>query len=80
MSLMNDYIKLLADKVSICVEDLNDIEMQLIKESFYIFNDRLQDLKTLQDEVKRLSIDNANLKAYQDDKDYPDADYENDID
>jgi hypothetical protein len=34
--------------------------------------EKLEDIKILNDEIKRLSIENANLKAYNDDKDYGD--------
>jgi hypothetical protein len=58
-----DYIKALADHITVSVEDLNDIELALINKSYAIFNDRLSDMKALQDEVKRLSIELANYKA-----------------
>jgi hypothetical protein len=58
-----DYIKALADHITVSVEDLNDTELALINKSYAIFNDRLSDMKALQDEVKRLSIDLANQKA-----------------
>jgi hypothetical protein len=58
-----DYIKALADHITVSVEDLNDIELALINKSYAIFNDRLSDMKALQDEVKRLSIELANQKA-----------------
>jgi hypothetical protein len=34
--------------------------------------EKLEDIKILKDNIKRLSIENANLKAYNDDKDYGD--------
>jgi len=58
-----DYIKALADHITVSVEDLNDTELALINKSYAIFNDRLSDMKALQDEVKRLSIDLANREA-----------------
>lgn len=65
-----EYIKSAANKIGISVEDLTDTEREIINHCYDIFKDRLSDLKTLQDEVKRLSIENANLKAYTDNKDY----------
>jgi hypothetical protein len=31
----------------------------------------IEDKKELEDEIRRLRIENANLKSYQDDRDYP---------
>jgi len=59
----DEYTKALADHICVSVEDLNDTELALIDKSYAIFNDRLADLKAQQDEVKRLTIDLANLKA-----------------
>lgn len=58
-----DYTKALADHITVSVEDLSPTEVELINKSYSIFNDRLSDLKSLQDEVKRLSIELANHKA-----------------
>lgn len=68
--LKNEYIKSIADKVSISVEDLTETELQIIHACFDIFKDRLSDIKTIDDENKRLNIEIANLKAYKDNKDY----------
>ena len=72
MPSLQDYKKALADKIYVSIDDLTQTEVDLINASFSIFNDRVGDLKALEDEVKRLSIENANLKAYQDNKDYED--------
>jgi hypothetical protein len=37
-SLKERYIKLLAERISISVDDLTDNELKLIEESFEIFN------------------------------------------
>jgi hypothetical protein len=68
--LRNQYIKTIADKLTICVEDLLDTELSIINYSFDIFNDRLAEIKSLSDENKRLSIELRNLKAANDNKDY----------
>lgn len=68
--LKEQYIKAVADKISICKEDLNETELQIIDACFNIFNDRLEDIKALREDNNRLSIENANLIAFRDDKDY----------
>lgn len=70
MSLKEEYKKTIADKLSISIEDLTETELKIIDNCFDIFKDRLEDLKILTEENKRLSIENANLKAYKDNKDY----------
>jgi len=62
-SLKGKFIKILADHVSISVEDLSPSELSIIDKSFELFQDKLLEIKTLDDEVKRLSIELANLKA-----------------
>jgi len=73
-SLKERYVKLLASKIIVSVDDLTDNESKLIDESFELFNEKLEDIEILKEEVKRLSIELANLKAMQDDSD---NDYDN---
>jgi hypothetical protein len=61
--LKEQYKKALADHIAISVEDLSTTELALIDKSYSIFNDRLSDLKACEDEVKRLRIELANLRA-----------------
>lgn len=68
--LRNLYIKTIADKLTISVEDLLESELAIINHCFDIFNDRLEDIKTLEESNKLLSIEVRNLKGYQDNKDY----------
>jgi ABC-type uncharacterized transport system ATPase subunit len=68
------YRKVLADHITVAVEDLTPNELALINKAFDIFEGNLADLKVEQDEVKRLSIELANLKASLDDKDYDNID------
>ena len=68
-SLKEKYIKLLASKITVSVVDLTDNEMTLIKESFEMFCEKLEDIKILNDELKRVTIELANLKAMLDDSD-----------
>ena len=56
-------------------EDLTETEKEIINYSFSVLKERLEDIKLLNDEVVRLSIELANLKSYNDDKDY---NYDND--
>ena len=51
-------------------EDLTETEKEIIDYSFSVLKERLEDIKLLNDEVVRLNIELANLKSYNDDKDY----------
>jgi len=62
--LKKDYIKHIADRVLILEEDLSEIELKIIDESFYLFISKLEDIKILNGEIKRLTIENLNLKEY----------------
>jgi hypothetical protein len=66
-SLKEQYIKLLADSITVSVEDLQPNELSLIAKSFDLFTEKLEDLKIANDEIKRISIELANLKAMADD-------------
>lgn len=69
-SLKDSYVKLLADHILVDVDDLTPTEVKLIDESFTLFKDKLNDIKDLNDEIKRLSLEVANLKAMSDNTDY----------
>lgn len=64
----DEYTKALADHITVSVEDLSPTEIQLIDRSYYIFKDRLSDIKANEDEVKRLRLELANLRAMTDDR------------
>jgi hypothetical protein len=66
-SLKERYIKLLAERISVSVDDLTDNELKLIEESFEIFNERLNDITLLNDELRRVNIELANVKSMYDD-------------
>jgi len=68
-SLKDRYVKLLASKITVSVDDLTDNESKLINESFELFSEKLDDIQILKDEIKRISVEFANLKAMQDDSD-----------
>jgi hypothetical protein len=59
-----EYIDGVLNYVLISKEDLTDTEEQIIDYSFQVLRERLEDIKILDDEVKRLNIELANLKAY----------------
>jgi hypothetical protein len=73
-TIKDKYIKFLAGKIMVIVDDLTDNELSLITESFELFSEKLDDIKILNDELKRISIELANLKAMYDDSenDYED--------
>ena len=66
-SIKEQYIKLMADKISISIEDLTDNEKQLIEFGYELFSEKMEDIKIINDELRRVSIDFANLKSYNDD-------------
>lgn len=68
--LRNLYIKTIADKISVSVEDLIQSELDIINASFDIFQERLSDMSLKDKEIYRLNIELANLKSSLDDKDY----------
>ena len=68
ISLEDQYRKIMADHITVSVEDLTSNEMLIVNKGWYMFNDKLQDIKIANDEIKRLSIELANYKAmYQED-------------
>lgn len=69
-SLRDQYYDIILSKVMVLKEDLNEIETEIIDAGFELMKEKLEDIKILNDEIKRLSIENANLKAYNDDKEY----------
>ncbi len=69
------YTEGLVNHLLIKEEDLTETEKEIIDYSFSVLKERLEDIKLLNDEVVRLNIELANLKSYNDDKDY---NYDND--
>lgn len=72
-SLKDRYKELILSRVLIDKEDLTDEESSIINFSYELFQEKLDDIKLLNDEIVRLSIELANLKSYNDNNDY---DYE----
>ena len=56
------------------VADMIDYELvnekEIIEIGYELFTDKLEDIKILNDELKRVSLELANLKAYSDDNEY----------
>ena len=71
-SLKTQYYDLVSDRIQVHKDELTENETRIIEFGFELMKEKLEDLKILNDEVKRLSIENANLRAYNDDKDYED--------
>ena len=57
------FTKTLADHVSLSIDDLSKIELELIDKAYSIFKDNQEEIKAQSDEVKRLSLELLNLKA-----------------
>jgi hypothetical protein len=71
-SLKEQYYDLVTNRILVSKEDLTETETRIIEFGFELMREKLDDIKILKDDIKRLSIENANLKAYNDDKDYGD--------
>lgn len=51
-SLEDEYRKMLADHITVSVDDLSPNERAIIAKSFELFEGKLEDIKTLNDELK----------------------------
>lgn len=63
ISLEDQYRKIMADHITVSIEDLTSNEMLIVNMGWSMFNDKLQDIKIANDEIKRLTIELANYKA-----------------
>jgi hypothetical protein len=63
-------------KIKFVREELTDNEKMIIEFTYELFQEKLDDMKILKDEITRISVENANLKSFNDNKDY-DYDDEN---
>lgn len=66
-SIKERYIEMMANRISVSVEDLTDNEMSIIEYGYTIFSEKLEDIKILEDENRRISVELANIKSYRDD-------------
>lgn len=71
-TLKEKYIKFLADKILIKVEDLSPTEKSLIEQSFILFEEKMEDIKVLNDENRRITNELLNYRSMNDNKDYDD--------
>ncbi len=69
-NIKESYYDIFLNKLSLNKEDLTENEILLIETSYELFSEKLEDIKLLNEEITRLSIENSNLKSYQDDDDY----------
>lgn len=63
-------------KIEFVREELTNNEKMIIEFTYELFQEKLDDMKILKDEITRISVENANLKSFNDNKDY-DYDDEN---
>jgi hypothetical protein len=57
-------------KLEFLKEELTNNEKTIIAVTYNRFKEKLEDIKILEDEITRISVENANLKSYNDDRDY----------
>ena len=57
-------------KLEFLKEELTNNEKTIIAVTYNRFKEKLEDIKILEDEITRISVENANLKSYNDNKDY----------
>ncbi len=64
------YNKTICDKLCIIYEDLTEIELEIMNESFDIILSKIVEIKELNDLIYNKDIEIKNLKSFNDDKDY----------
>jgi hypothetical protein len=57
-------------KIEFLKEELTNNEKSIIEVTYNRFKEKLEDIKILEDEITRISVENVNLKSYNDNKDY----------
>lgn len=57
-------------KLEFLKEELTDNEKSIIEVTYNRFKEKLEDIKILEDEITRISVENSNLKSYNDNRDY----------
>lgn len=68
-TLKERFTEMMANKICVSLEDLTDNEKKLIESAYETFTEKLEDIKILSDENRRISIELANLKSYHEDFD-----------
>lgn len=64
MSLKNEYKELILKELPLKEDDLTETENKIIDIGFSLLKEKFDDIKILNDEIRRISIENANLKSY----------------
>jgi hypothetical protein len=62
--LQKKYVKMMCDKLSLSYEDLTENEILLINSGYVLFEERIEDIRILNEENRRISIELANIKSY----------------
>ena len=65
-SIKEQYYQIMADKITVSVEDLTDVEKTLIEEGYKLFIEKIEDIKIINDDLKRVTNELLNLKAMKD--------------
>jgi len=62
--LKEQYSDLVTEKLSISKEDLTETEETIIDIGYNLLVEKLEDIKLLKDELRKVSIDLANMKSF----------------
>ncbi len=73
-SFKEQYRQLICDEIYGTNTNYNELlkeeEIEIIDKCFFLYREKIEEIKILNDEVKRLSIENLNLKSYNDNSNY----------
>jgi recombinational DNA repair ATPase RecF len=70
MNLKEEYTRIICKNILLKKEDLSHIEEEIISIGFDILNEKINEIKDLNQEIVRLNIEIANLKSYTDNNEY----------
>jgi hypothetical protein len=68
-TLKEKYFEMMSNKILVNLDDLNENEKTLIEYGYSLFSEKLEDIKLLEDENRRISVELSNLKSYIEDLD-----------
>lgn len=68
-TLKEKYLEMMSNKILVSVDDLTKNEKTLIEYGYSLFSEKLEDIKILEDENRRISVELSNLKSYIEDLD-----------
>lgn len=69
-TLKERFIEFIEKNTLISYNDFTDTEKEIVNVAYIIVDEKLEEIKLLNDEIKRISLELANLKSYQDDNNY----------